>query len=222
MAALTPEDREWLKSQILAELAAVKSAIPASAPSDDKSFIQSLVMEIAEINDQGSWRKRVPPETMRAWKAARERMNALIASARAEGRPARYRVMKKMHLGYILVQPFYIAGDHSTKPVEIDWDDVPNHEMMPLNDTAREIFAAFIESVGTPEWKAAEERVGVTPGGLVVYGAAVNAKREVTGGISDPANAAPSGLKVHHRAERGGMVKTHVLGSLVPPSERRA
>lgn len=209
-----------LQQQLAGALEAMNRVV-ASAPAEERGAIQSFAMEVAQLADQGSGRKRVPPETMKKWAAARERMSALIASARAEGRAARYEVTGKIYFANQLIVPVYIASDHTTRPVEIDWDDVPNEYLTPLNDTAKEIHAAFVESIGKPEWKPAEERIGVTPGGVVVHAGTVPAVRQVTTGLTGYEPGGFAGMKIHHKSERGASIRTHILGSIVPPAERR-
>ena len=212
-----------MKEQLLKEIVDLQRHGAEVAP-DERNWVKDLAMEISQVNDQGSGRKRVAPDVLKARAEARKRMHELIDASPRAGSPgaARYRIVAKTYLANQLVVPFWIARDHSVRDTEIDWDDVPNDSMRPMNEPAEAIYNAFMDSIGTPTWKAPEEnRVGMTPKGLVVHGRAVPAKREVTSGQTGYEPGGFTGIKIHHKSETGQMVKTHVLGSIVPPAERR-
>jgi hypothetical protein len=98
--------------------------------------------------DQGTSRKRMPPDVLEARERARIRMEQLIVEAAANDHIPTYRLMRAVYLDEVLVQPTYIDRNHVQKHAEIEWPQVPNEAMLPINQVAREIYAAFMESIG--------------------------------------------------------------------------
>ena len=216
-----------MRVKLLDELKALQTSAEKVEGETDKNWVSSLAMEISQLTDQGTGRRRVPPDVLKARADARDRMVKAILKARADGVTPVYRVIAKTLLENRLVDPFWVARDHSIQPTEIGWKSIPNDALQPVNEAAKTIFAAFRESIGTPDYKRPDDRLGVTLGGLVVHGNAVQSKRAVTGsgapgiGAGFDADARDGELKLHHKGESGQMVKTHVLGTIVPPAERR-
>ncbi len=238
----TPEFREALAEgikratgEILAQVQKVAATPGDVAPQGgEKNFAEMLAMAIAQLTDQGTGRQRVAPEIIRARTEARDRMRQLIMKARAEGKPATYELRNKVMLDNRLIEPMWIDSSHTTRPTEIDWPGVPNEVMVPVNDTAKEIHAAFMESIGsTVKIDGINETLGITPGGLVVRNSAVNtaaARRSALPAEADvkshpaPMVNAPDeiGVRVHHAAQPGRSKPVSILGSIHPPAQQNA
>ncbi len=191
----------------------------------DPSWMRALAMEISQLTDQGTGRRRVAPEILRARQIARENMTNLIIKARAEGKTATYKVKAKTLLADRVVEPFWIASDHSAQPTIIDWDGVPNEAMVPENKTAKEIHAAFMESIGSSVKVVPEDALAITPGGLVVHGGAAGisgGKRQVQGEAKQTGTekANEQGLNIHHKNEPGRYVEKNILGTIAQPARQ--
>jgi len=144
----------------------------------------------------------------------------LLVSARAEGRVASYELRNKVYLDEVLVDPIYMGPDKAPHPTQIDWPGVPNEAMVPINDTARDIHAAFIESIGSVVKLEgiSDEKLGVTPGGLVVKGGAVQQRREL-GNMGPQPDPQAEGLRLRHKDNAPGNHKTiRVLGTVAAPA----
>lgn len=200
-------------------------ATASAAPSADQNLLNGLAVALAEIGSQGSGRKVVAPHILKQRSDARDRMVDLILAARRDKRPATYRLTNKVVLAERIIEPFWIAADHTTKHTEIDYWGIPNEAMIPVNETAKEIHAEFMNSIGSYEKPVLDERLGVTPGGLVVRNAAVTdtmAKRR--GGeaphTGDGHTLEEDGLKVHHDNVPGRYKSVNVLGTIQEPARQ--
>lgn len=178
--------------------ARAKSGTTDSDPADpDMKWMRQLAMAMAEISDQGTSRKRVAPEVLAKRAEARDHMATLIVEARAKKLKPDYRLVAQVQLndpktGPRLLQPFRIDKDKRAVPVEIYWSGVPNEAMRPLNDTAKAIYRAFMESIGgntdmikDGNFPADMRAVSVTQGGLVVKGE-MSGQRRTVSNLGDP------------------------------------
>ncbi len=225
---------------------AVQAALSGLAPKMEaaglpvvgsQDWMQTLAVTLAEIGSQGTGRKTVAPHILKQRENARELMVNLIIKARAEYQMARaennsglakkwspqYQLRNKVVLAERVIEPFWITSDKKTKPTEIDWFGVPNEAMVPINDTAKEIHTAFMDSIGTVERVVPEERLGVTPGGLVVRNAAVTdtmAKRTTGEAPHVGDGKSDDGLVIHHENEPGRYKAVHVLGTVQEPARQ--
>lgn len=224
VAAETAKIMASVNEQIAPLLAKLQAASGATPSGDDKSWVQNLAMALSELSDQGQHRRRVAPEVMAARAAARDRMAQLIVKARVDKTPAIYIVRAKTHLANRLLEPMYIARDHSLHDNEIEWDSVPNEALEPVNDVAKAIFQAFKDSIGAAEWQAPEDRYGVTRGGLVVKGAAADAANRGMRVANTALSGAPidtgDGLRVRHDSQTGRMNPVNILGDIAAPAQR--
>jgi hypothetical protein len=154
-------------------------------------------------------------------------MVKLIIDARAGKKTASYRMRAKAHLADRVIEPFWIAADHTAQPTIIDWDGVPNDAMLPENPVAEEIYAAYQEWIGSTTKVVPEDALAITPGGLVVHGGAATisaGKRQVIPeasqtGVPDR-DAEEGGLRVHHRTSPGRFVEKRILGSIQEPARQ--
>lgn len=200
----------------LAEAMEVLSAKAAERPASDQSgflgLAEGLAMAIAELNDQGSGRKRLAPDVVKKRRAAHERMTELIEEARATGARPMYAVMDIVVLDEQLIQPMWRTGQE-VRRTKIEWCEAPNGMMRPINDVAAAIYEAFQESIGgigpTP---TANQRISQRG---VVY---VDGRSAAPlPNVAEPVQSA-SGLKVLDRGGVGDRVETHILGTWAKPA----
>lgn len=197
----TPEFKEAVGAAVEAALAPLMAKLTAARTdagthedNSDRSFMRLLAMEIANLSDQGTNRKRVSPEEMARREEAKDRMLDLIVKARASGAKPVYRVMTEIYFGERKILPY--RTDSQTKqavPQLIDWSGIPNTALMPMDDTAKAIYAEFLVwSDGAPKVDhqsgkgvhAIDSNMWVTLGGLVVRGG--SGQRRMVGNMGDP------------------------------------
>jgi len=220
-AAVAKALNDELPRKIEELLRGAQVPLPAA---DDRMSMEGLALALAEMSSQNNaGRKYVDPKIMRQRKEAHERMIRLIAKANSEGRAATYKLVNKALLDDEVIQPFWIDSAHVARPTMIDWSGIPNLVMVPENETAKEIYEAFKDSIGEVERVLPEERLGVTRGGLVVHGRAVQKRMEVGSPLGDlggkPEQA--GGLKVHNKTNPGSNVQTRILGTLAAPATQQ-
>lgn len=224
----TPEFRKAVEEAVVSmvpALVAQLSAARGEPASGDQAFAEKLAMAISELSDQGTGRKRVAPEIIEQRAKARTRMAELIVEARAAGLAPTYQLVNKVYLDEVLVDPIYMdPATKAARPVEIDWPGVPNQAMSPVNDVAKGIHAAFMESIGSVVSAAGvshalpgPDRLGVTPNGLVVRNGAVQQRREIGSLGTQPSGG--EGLRLHHKEAAPTVHKEiRVLGTVAAPA----
>lgn len=212
-----------LKDQILSHLAEARGAAPAASEGTaDHAFANALAMSLAQLTDQGTGRKRVAPEILRARSEHRDCMTTLIIDARASGLIPVYSLKNKCYLDEVMIEPFYIAPDHTQRPTEIEWLGVPNEAMSPVNDIAQKIHAEFVGSIGSvaKDDNLPERELKVTPGGVVVKGRPMG-RNTAKNSVNQPA-ATSEGLRVRHKDAPGQFKETHILGTVAAPARQTA
>jgi hypothetical protein len=229
-AAVAAEVAKFTAQTVREEVAKIIGTLKtegAEVSASDKRFAETLAMAFAQLNEQGNGRKYVDPKILRARGEARELMKQLIVAARREGRIPSYRVCAKTLLDNQVVEPFWVDKSHTAQPTEIDWPGVPNDAMVPLNDTAKDIFAAYMDSIGSrPESvlgavpdATLDSEMGLTAGGLVVKGGAIpRQNRRPSEGRTLP--EAGEGLSLHHKNAPGRSVAINVLGTIAEPARQ--
>lgn len=224
---------------------AIGSIIPTLqnvAPTGDKSMMQELALAISQLTTQGTGKVVVAPEVMMKREQARDRMIKLIIAARAERKVPTYKLRSKTFINERLIEPLWSAADHTSHSTEIDFWGQPNDAMVPTNDVAREIFAAFKDSIGTVHGvKGVEndlprdDELGITRGGLVVRNTAINsgirkatpdrpawdgpmpAYEEAPQTTGDPGHEP---LRVHNDTMKGKFAPVNVLGTIHPAAQQ--
>lgn len=216
-----------MRVQLLAELARMREeagpeTTHTSGPAD-QSWMQALAMSIADISHQGTGRKPVAPQVIKAREEARETMFQRIADARSKGLVPTYELRNKIYIDEQLIEPMFTTADHIARPTVIDYPGVPNEAMKPVNQPAQGIYDAFMASIGTSEKVIDDSPLYVTTGGVVVHG------RPPARRSNGPAEAQSvgngqidGGLRVKHRDAPGQFVETNILGTIANPARQTA
>lgn len=201
---------------IVAQLSQAKGGIPVDP--GEQSWAQGLAMAIAQLNDQGTGRKRVAPEIVKARDEARvEMVNRLIA-AKAAGEMPLYTLRNKVYLDEVLIDPIYMdAATKAPRATEIGWPSVPSEAMVPANDVAKGIFEMFSKSIGSAEWSKKPDTFGITVGGLVVKNGAVQPKRAVP---SADGYVKTEGLTITHKGGEKNFKEVPILGTVAQPARQ--
>ncbi len=211
-----------LRAQILGNLASARTDIgegPAELPGDH-AFAESIAMAIASLTDQGTGRKRVAPEIVKQRLKARELMTNLIVEARAAGQVPQYNLRNKVYLDELLVEPVWIAPDHTQRQTVIEWQSVPNEAMIPVNEVAKGIHSAFMDSIGSVEKPAPEAALmSITAGGLVVRSGS-RAMQPLKALGDQTHQPTEGGLNVPHRNRPGQFVEKRILGTVMDPARQ--
>ena len=218
--AMIAEAVAMATADLTARLAAKRAEAGSDSSPGDASVIRQLALSFAEIADQGSNRKRVAPEVMEHRRTARERMETLVLDYAAQGILPEYELTRAVYLAEELVAPTYTDRDHVMRRTRIEWPGVPNEGMLPHNDAARNIYGAFLESIGGATKNVTRETAAL-------------ANKESTGGLKvlhkpDVREAAQvarprnSGVTKVGRRQAGDVIETAVLGTVAEPARQIA
>jgi hypothetical protein len=218
--------KELVARMVAEQVAEQLKAISANMASQDKGdagdrrFADMLAMAIAQLTDQGVGRKRVAPEVLVFREESHRRMLLLLQEARAKGEEVLYSLCNRVYIDEQLVEPRFIGADKREQATKIVWDGVPNLALVPENETAREIFSAFKDSIGNSAKIAGitgvdEQDLHVTPGGLVVVGATPPSRRPGGG------DKASGGLRVIGSDVGSKVSHVHILGTVAQPAAQR-
>lgn len=210
--------RQEANRSVVDALAAARVTAGTAGAAGDANWAETFAMAIAQLTDQGTGRTHVAPEILRTRQEGREKMAKLIVAARAEGAMPSYRLTSKVLLDNQLVEPFWIDRNHIAQPTEIDWPGVPNEAMLPINGVAKDIFAAFMDSIGGVsklQQEALSADLSVTAGGLTVRGN-IN-KRTVKEIVHENSE---QGLRLRHQDEPGRYKDVSILGSIAKPAQQ--
>lgn len=217
----SPEGQEAISAAVAAVLSKlnVSRAEAGTAPLDgDASFARQLATAIGEISDQGSKVRRVSPAELEKRRIARERMEDMLIAARADGTVPEYELSAAVYLDEQLVAPTYVDRQHIQRRTQIAWPKVPNEHMRPISNAAKNIFAAFMESIGGPT-SAVRRTDDVLPeqpdeSGLKVLH---QGERREVAHVSKPRM---HDLQIINRNLPGTMTETNVLGSISAPARQ--
>ena len=227
-ALLAPHIDRLVEQRVTAALAKVSAAVPSAANSEMAGFIQSLAMEFATLSDQGTGRKRVAPEEMVKREKARARMEELIATAREAGDLPTYELRHMVYFGETKIPSQHMDSvSRRMMPTQIGWALAPNEGMRPLNEVAKAIHSAYLESIGsTGTMELGQMRV--TANGLQILKRAPEVLPEAdhtgahrTGPRSN--NGGPEeGVILGPRGGQGPVVEQRILGTLMPAARQSA
>lgn len=208
---------------LLAKLAAKREAAGTEPQTGDQALMRQLAMAIAEVSDPGNQRKRVSPEVMEARREGAARMESLVLDYAARGIVPEYELTRAVYLAEELVPATYTDRDHVQRRTRIEWPGIPNEGMVPHNEPAREIFGAFMQSIGGATKNVTRESPMLSGKGETgnQSGLKVLHKPEVREGspVSKPRN---SGVTKVGRRQAGDVIETAVLGTVAEPARQIA
>lgn len=209
--------------ELTAKLAAARETAGTMPQAGDQAMMRQLAMAIAEVSDPGNQRKRVSPEIMEARREGVLRMESLVLDYAARGIVPEYELTRAVYLAEELVPATYTDRDHVQRRTRIEWPGIPNEGMTPYNEAAREIYGAFMQSIGGATKNVTREsavlsgkdNTGSTSGLKVMH------KPEVAQGspVGKPRNA---GVTKLGRRQAGDVVETNVLGTVAEPARQNA
>ncbi|TXH11928.1 MAG: hypothetical protein E6R03_13910 [Hyphomicrobiaceae bacterium] len=221
-------------ARITANLAALRSADAApAAASTDSNMIAELTKSIMAMVNVNKPEQPLSPEEVQRRADGRARLIELLVPVQTTDYDAPdapeapfYRVVAKTFLTDFVVEPFEVnAATKAMEPKTIHWTGTPNECLEPINDSAKAIFSAYLQSIGgssefNPDSSISNVELdrrpyGVTPGGIVVKGLNISSRRTV-GGIAPGSTTDVMGIRgqTDPRAKR-----VNVLGTVAAPAE---
>lgn len=224
-AAIEAKAEALAEEKFAERLAAIEERLAkAAAGTDNSDFVKKMfegfTQVITDISPQGvGVQKPVAPEILRAREEAHKKMVALIKDARELGEIPLYRLRTPVFLDEAYVVETWVdSTTHIRHPTDIEWPGVPNLSMVPLNDWAKKIHGAFLESIGNKGQPTKQEELSVANRGLKVRGEKRHEPAPLDPNVS-PYAAEYQGLKVKHKARQGQTRLTHILGTIATPAE---
>lgn len=151
---------------------------------DLETILSTLALRIGEVSDQGTQRKRVPPEELAERYKAFERMGELIAKAQgtAQKEWPRYGLKAKVEMNSRIIDPFRRNAKNEIEPVEILHIGMPNVAMRPINAAAKAIFSEYVRYLGGSKEAnqvAAPQPMWMTTKGTLIAGPAPNTVKNI-------------------------------------------
>lgn len=212
---------------IMARLAAANEErgepVPVAPPPENVSFARALATEIAQLADQGTGKKRVSAEVLEKRVAARIRMEDIVARNRKDNVRPQWELVAGTFLEERWVSPVWIDASHRQQPTKIRWRGIPNGSMRPVDDLAREVWAAFCESIGQSTGGPASVRAKVTAMGNVIESSPIPAGADELGDldldeglIRQPAPQRMSDLEISGRGGKASEIA--ILGTVARPA----
>ena len=191
-------------------------------------------MQLAEVGNQGTGKQVVDPAVLERRGKARARMVELIMAAYHAGKRPEYELTATVHLDDQLITPLYQDANRTTQRRHIFFSGVPNEAMQPVEEAAKEIYAAFAESIGktygtVPQLIPVDRRGNLlTPGGNVFQSlpaipAGFTGEVEIDPASMPKPDLPHNGLQVLGQGGRSGAgreVDVNILGSIVGPAKQ--
>lgn len=181
-----------IKGNLLAEVKAVAGAgTPSAVDQSGVSLAREIALAVSQMADQGTGRKRVPVEILKAREEGQKEMERLLMEARKlpKGEQPRYRLIAAGYFKDKLVQPFQRnVRTGEDYPTEIVYLAIPGQHMKPLNVSAKRIFAAYLRSISNnedSEVPLTHKPVWVTDSGVQIAGGGTATAR-AHGRVIDP------------------------------------
>lgn len=206
-------------ADITAKLEAARAAAGTKAEPEDASFAKQLAMEITLLADQGSKKVRVAPDEMTRRAEGLKRMQGLIIEAVATGKRPQYELKGAQFLHEQLIPSTYVDRMHVVRATQIEWSEAPNELMIPLNDIAVEIYAAFDQWLGTPTTHRARENTQDVrrdePGLRIMNRGPAGQSVPQVGRAHEPT------VKILGQTQHGEITEKRVLGTVAAPARQR-
>lgn len=190
------------------------------APSSDLALAQemgkAMANQVAALADQTSKVKRVAPDELVKREAARARMEFLIIDYHSQGLRPVYELTAAQYLEERLIAPTYTDRNHRLQKTRIEWSRCPNEQMQPINAEAKEIYTAFIESIGGPTVNRSFQSKSEDTGLSVLH--------EPTGGGVVPMVGKPRNpeLRILGDHQDGEIIETAILGTIAAKARQVA
>lgn len=184
----TEEFQQAVSEEVAAQLAKLKAdmlgaaapATGAAMPADGAAFLalmgetfQKLNLNLQSVGGQGQFNKPLSPDEVLRRESALKKMEGLLLGCRDEGaEKPEYKLIGKIYFNERFIEPYKIVDKKAVNNI-ITWTGIPNDAMVPLNDIAKEVFAAWRETTGGPTKlvPTADQRpLYVTAAGLTVRG----------------------------------------------------
>lgn len=212
VASMIPD----LVAQIMGQMAGARPAEAVPTPDQavkDANWAQTLAVAIAGASDPGNKARRVSPEVLEQQKKAHEEMVQLLAEAWARQDMPVYIVRSKCFLKERKIEPKYMEpATKQLKDMEINWPQVPNQSMEPVNEVAKQIHAAFLRSISSIGGVTGPAAAFVISGDKMMRTVPITREVHVPQPMDefDPRRTTPMGGNKQTRQ--------HILGTITPPA----
>lgn len=146
--AMVEERFKLFADQLQARLQGGDAAPLPSGEAGLSKVLSDLVANMERMMRPADAKRVFSPEELRSMDAGRDEMARLIIEAHARGDMPHYYLTRKVYIGEQKIEPQY--RDPVTKEMKdrhINWPGVPNEAMVPVNEVAKKIHAAFIKSI---------------------------------------------------------------------------
>lgn len=232
----TPEFKEAVQAAVAAQLPAVVKQVQESIVGDPatlakasdgtviESMMKSLALAIAGVADQGSETKRVSPEVLEFRRKERARMYELIQSAINRRDAPVYTLKNQVYLSDHVINPLVVGHSGRPEVAEIYFYFEPNEAMVPVNDVAKEIYAAYKNSLGNSA-KVIEDEKFELKGLGTAHALLVKSRPQLTQSAMQEAREAKEGPFAMLGRRNGRDVETEkvrILGTVAPAAEQAA
>lgn len=134
--------------QLQARLQGNEAAPLPSGEAGLSKVLSDLVANMERMMRPADAKRVFSPEELRSMDAGREEMARLIIEANARQEMPHYYLTRKVYIGEMKIEPQF--RDPVTKEMKdrhINWPGVPNEAMVPVNEVAKKIHAAFVKSI---------------------------------------------------------------------------
>lgn len=122
--------------------------VGASPNNLGEEFVGQLMTALSQFNQLNGGPKTLPPAVIAKRARAKEQLDELIERYREEGVKPRYRLLAEFFVDDVLIPASRVVGFGQLVPNMIDYDDIPNESMEPVNEPARKVHALFLEWIG--------------------------------------------------------------------------
>lgn len=217
------------KAEVMGEMVKLLAGQKTEGAADTSGMISDLAMAIAGMSDQGGNRRIIPPAEADRRKAAQVRMGDLLNKIAADpNQRPHYKLVSLTWLDSQLLQAQVPDGE-KWKYNEIIWRGAPNSAMRPVNAVAKEVYQAYLESIGgtTKDQSGVREHpTWVGNGGLLIVGQG-SATAQTHGLVIDAAQPATLAVDLPASQELTSTddlnaTRIPILGKTFAPAERTA
>lgn len=211
---------ESVRAILAAEMAGMKALSNPSEMSDLQGLMKGLATNIAAMSTQGTGQMApVPPDVLAARESARIRMYALLNAAHAKGDMPDYQLTEKIYIGGQVVEPVWLDNVMKVqKPTNIEFYGEPNKCMIPLNECAKEIHKAYLESVNDARDEAPRMKANwavINGQGVKIHNGASQQAVMEDGGFG-PTREDTTKFRISSKSNDAMTSQRNVLGTIFP------